>query len=79
MLPGVCVCVSYFRIRRCILKSEYGFRVSRMFLGVVHPLSPGPLVIECPRMDEEIALILDQEGAPAPVAVEDAPFCLVAC
>jgi len=53
--------------------------VSRMLLGVVHPLSPGPLVIECPRMDEELALILEQEGAPAPAAGEDAPFCLVAC
>jgi len=59
---------------RFILESEYGLHVSRMLLGVVHPLRPGPLVIEVPRMEHEIGLIVGQEGSPAPAAGEDAPF-----
>jgi len=62
-------------VYRYILESEYGMHVSRMILGVVHPLSPGPQVIECPRMDTEIALIIEHAGSPAPCAGEDAHFC----
>jgi len=65
-------------VYRYILESEYGMHVSRMLLGVVHPLSPGPLVIECPCMDNDITRIIEQEGSPALVAGEDAPFCFVA-
>ena len=61
-------------VYRYILESEYSMHVSRMLLGVVHPLSPGPLVIEVPRMDDEIALIVERDGSPTPVAGEDAPF-----
>ena len=42
---------------RYILKSEYGFNVSAMYLAVVHPLSPSPRLIEAPRMDEEMRAV----------------------
>jgi len=53
-------------IYRYILESEYGYRVSGMFLGIVHPLSVGPVVIEVPRLDDEIALIVEHCGASPP-------------
>ena len=63
-------------IYRYILESEYGYRVSGMFLGVVHPLSEGPLCIEIPRLDAEIALIVENYGAHDPIPGADAPFVL---
>ena len=63
-------------IYRIILESEYGYRVSGMFLGVVHPLSEGYQCIEIPRLDAEIALIVEHFGAPAPLPGENAPFVL---
>ena len=47
---------------RYILESEYAMRVSRMILGVMHPLRPAPLCMELPRMDDEIAAIVAHEG-----------------
>ena len=38
-----------------ILESEYGFEVSRMLLGVFHPLSDEARCIEVPRLTEENA------------------------
>ena len=60
---------------RYIIESEYQFRVSRMLLGVVHPLRDAPLCLEIPRMDREVGLILQHEGSPAPVPGPGAPFC----
>ena len=57
-----------------VLESEYGFRVSGMFLGVVHPLTAGPVCIEIPRVDAEIALIVEHCGGRPPMPGPDAPF-----
>ena len=46
-----------------ILESEYGFEVSRMLLGVFHPLNDAARCIEVPRLTEEIALLVEQEVA----------------
>ncbi len=59
---------------RYIIESECQLHVSRMLLGVVHPLRGAPLCLEVPRMDAEIGLILEHEGSPAPVPGPDAPF-----
>jgi hypothetical protein len=53
-------------IYRYILESEYGYHVSGMFLGIVHPLSVGPVCVEIPRLDDEIALIVEHCGASPP-------------
>ena len=46
-------------IYRFILESsEYGFRVSRMMLGIVHPEREGPMCLELPRLEREIELIV---------------------
>ena len=46
-------------IYRFILESsEYGFRVSRMMLGIVHPDRDGPACLELPRLEREIELIV---------------------
>ncbi len=58
---------------RYVLESEYGFRVSGMFLGVVHPLS-APLCLEIPRLDAEIASIVEHCGGRPPTPGPDAPF-----
>ena len=41
-----------------ILETEYELKVSHMRLGVLHPLIPGPICVDIPRMDAEIALIV---------------------
>ena len=46
-----------------ILETEYGFVVSRMLLGVFHPLSDEARCIEVPRLTEEIALLVEHEIA----------------
>ena len=63
-------------IYRAILESEYNYCVSGMFLGIVHPLSESYQCIEIPRLDQEIALIVQHFGAPAPLPGEGAPFVL---
>ena len=60
---------------RYMLESEYDLRVSRMLLGVVHPLRSSPLCLEIPRMDREVGLIVvEHEGNPSPCPGPDAPF-----
>ena len=63
-------------IYRYILESEYGYHVSGMFLGVVHPLSLGPVCVEIPRLDDEIALIVEHCGASPPTPGANAPFVI---
>ena len=46
-----------------ILETEYGFEVSRLLLGVVHPLSDEARCIEVPRLTEEISLLVEHEIA----------------
>ena len=43
------------------LESEYGFAVSKMYLGVVHPSRLLPQVLEIPRLDAEIAELVEHE------------------
>ena len=49
---------------RHVLEND-GFAISRMALGVFHPLSDGPSCIEIPRMDAEIEMIVDCEKCAA--------------
>ena len=46
-------------IYRFILESsEYGFRVSRMMLGIVHLDRDGPACLELPRLERDLELIV---------------------
>ena len=47
---------------RYILESEYSLRVSGMYLGIAHPLRTAPLCIQVPRLDAEIALLVEVES-----------------
>ena len=64
-----------------ILSTEYGYHVSKMYLGQVHPTLPKGKLIEVPALDEHMALIVEDqlsrglavsEASPGP----DAPFVL---
>ena len=63
-----------------ILETEYGFRVSGMFLGVVHPTT-APRVLEVPRLNSEINVLVEHEKAcgraTEPTPGERAPFVLL--
>ena len=48
---------------RYMLESEYGLIVSKMYLGVVHPSRLLPQVLEVPRLEAEIAELVDSEFA----------------
>jgi len=48
---------------RYILESEYGFIVSKMLLGVVHPNRRGPQVLAVPRLEDEIVELVEHEIA----------------
>ena len=65
---------------RYILESEYNMEVGSMFLGVAHPQRDKAQVIELPRLDDEIAALVDHEialGATSePAPGENAPFTL---
>ena len=44
---------------RFILESEYGMRVNSMWLGLAHPRLSAPRLVEVPRMEREMAALLD--------------------
>ena len=46
---------------RYMLESEYGLIVSKMYLGVVHPSRRLPQVLEVPRLEAEIAEVVEYE------------------
>ena len=48
---------------RHILETEYGMKVSAMFLGIAHPLRAGPLCLDVPRMEAELNSIVEVEGS----------------
>ena len=49
-------------VYRFMLEStEYQLRVSHMFLGVAHPKLAAPRLVEVPRLDSEMAALLDHE------------------
>ena len=64
-----------------ILETEYGSEVSRMLLGVFHPLSDAARCIEVPRLSEEIALLVEHEiaagRATQPLPGPHAPFIVI--
>jgi hypothetical protein len=45
-------------IYRYILESEYGLRISAMYLAVFHPNGRGPVCAEVPRLEEEMDALL---------------------
>ncbi len=64
-----------------ILSTEYGYDVSRMYLGQVHPTLSRARLIEVPKLEEHMALLIEDqisrglavsEAAPGP----DSPFLL---
>ena len=62
---------------RYILESEYGFRISRMYLAIVHPSLTKPRVMMVPRMEDDIQAIAEHEilmGRASEPRAEDAPF-----
>ena len=65
-------------VYRYILETEYGMSVSGMYLGVFHPNEVGPVCIEVPRLEREVAMLVEHEkrerGATDPIPGEAAPF-----
>jgi hypothetical protein len=64
---------------RFILETEYGIRVSSMYLAQVHPCLPRAILIEVPRMQEEMQLIVEDQisrGEALSGALPDAPFMI---
>ena len=51
-----------------ILEDQYGYEVSSMFLFVVHPNLLSPRVINVPRLDGEIRLLVEHEVASCAVS-----------
>ena len=51
---------------RYIIETEYRMPVSKMILGIVHPLISGPMCLEIPRLDAEIALVVEHSGGAEP-------------
>jgi ATP-dependent exoDNAse (exonuclease V) beta subunit len=56
-------------IYRHILETEYDMHVGGMYLGVFHPSQSGPICVEVPRLEEQIALIVQNEKALRPTQV----------
>ena len=65
---------------RYILETEYGMRVSGMYLAQVHPCLPRARLIEVPRMEEELELIVEDQihhrGEAISGALPDARFAV---
>ena len=64
---------------RFILETEYGMRVSSMYLAQVHPCLLRARLIEVPRMQEEMELIVEDQisrGEALSGALPDAPFTI---
>ena len=55
---------------RYILESEYSMRVSSMYLAQVHPCLPRARLIEVPRMQEELDLIVEDQINRAKLSAE---------
>ena len=73
--PSVAHCWVY----KYMLETEYGLRVSSMYLGQVHPCLPRAMLIEVPCMRDELQLIVDDQidlGEAISGALPDARFAL---
>ena len=64
-----------------ILDTEYGYEVSRMWLGQVHPILSQPRLLEVPKLDHMALLVEDQISrglaVSEAIAGHDAPFALL--
>ena len=66
-------------VYKYMLETEYGLRVSSMYLGQVHPCLARARLIEVPCMKEELELIVDDQmdrGEAISGALPDARFAL---
>ena len=68
-------------VYRHVLESEYSLNVTMVALGQVHPENAGPVVVQVPRMEQEVELLLEDQVAmgmawPDPLPGETAPFVL---
>lgn len=65
-------------VYRYILETEYDLEVAGMYLAVFHPNQVCGACVEVPRLEREIALLVEHEkrthGAGSPVPGETAPF-----
>ena len=62
-----------------MLETEYGLRVSSMYLGQVHPSFPRARLIEVPCMRDELELVVEDQidrGEAISGALPDARFAL---
>ena len=62
-----------------MLETEYGMRVSSMWLGQVHPCLARARLIQVPSMQEELELIVEDQiltGGALSGALPDATFAL---
>ena len=78
--PSVAHCWVY----KYMLETEYGLRVSAMYLGQVHPCLPRARLIEVPCMRDELELIVEDQvargeaiGAALPAAFFSLPACKI--
>ena len=68
-------------VYRTILESEYRLRIRLLALGQVHPELPSPRLVRGPRMEEEVAQLIEHQvemglAWPDPSPGENAPFVL---
>ena len=78
--PSVAHCWVY----KYMLETEYGVRVSAMYLAQVHPCLPRARLIEVPCMRDELELIVEDQvargeaiGAALPAAFFSLPACKI--
>ena len=65
---------------RFFLETEYDMNVDSMWLGLVHPKLSAPRLVAVPRLDDEMATLLEHEisnGRAAPSTPLNAPFALL--
>ena len=64
-----------------ILDTEYDYHVSRMMLGQVHPILSQPHLVEVPKLEDHMALLIEDQisrglAVSEAIAGHDAPFVL---
>ena len=76
--------VAHCWVYKYMLETEYGLRVSAMWLGQVHPCLPRARLIEVPCMRDELELIVEDQvargeaiGAALPAAFFSLPACKI--
>ncbi len=64
-----------------ILETEYHYAVSRMWLGQVHPILSQPRLLEVPKLEDHMALLIEDQisrglAVSEAIAGHDAAFVL---